>query len=91
MIYSIEVGRWSGAFFPVCYADVFSSEDHHRLATFNAFTKAGACKKAARFIRRAHKSKAGFPRDVTVYSYDAALDEVKQLSSDSTEPTPASV
>lgn len=78
MIYSIEVGRWTGAFSMMCYADVFSSEDERRLATFNAFTKRGAKDKAARYVRRMHRG-GNVPNDVTIYTYDARTHELSEL------------
>lgn len=79
MIYSIEVGRWTGAFFPVCYADIYSSEDRHRIASFSAFSKSAARNKAARFIRRMHKSSIGAAHEVTVYSYDSSTDVLDEI------------
>jgi len=90
MIYSIEVGRWTGAFFPVCYADIYSSEDQHRIASFSAFSKSAAKNKATRFIRRMHKSSIGASNNMTIYSYDTSTDTLAEipLSSKQTEKSP---
>ena len=76
MIYSIEVGRWTGPFAFTWYADVFTDQDRQRIATFNSLTKKGARNKAARYVRRLHKS---MPRDLTVYAYDVTKDELTQM------------
>jgi hypothetical protein len=78
MIYSIEVGRWTGAFGFVWYADVFSSEEHHRIVNFNALTKHGARNKAAKYIRRMHRG-GTLPAGTTIYAYDASTDELREL------------
>lgn len=77
MIYSIEVGRWTGALALMCYADVYTDQEHQRVISFNAFTKKGARNKAARYVKRLHKSE---PRDITVYAYDVTTDELTQLT-----------
>ena len=66
--YAITVGRWTGMFSLVWYADVVNQEDEKPYMSFSAFTRRGALKKATRFIRRQlhpleeHAS--------TVYTYD---------------------
>lgn len=77
MTYSIEVGRWTGIFSPVYYADVFiDGQDSTFYHTFNALTKRGAIKKARKYINRiSHVSELK-----EIYSYDAITHTLSRIS-----------
>lgn len=76
MKYSVEVGRWTGVFAFVWFADVYSDQQPDRIATFNALTRAAARRKAARFIRRWHGEGV---HGVTAYAYDSTVGDLREL------------
>lgn len=77
MTYSIEVGRWTGIFSPIYYADVFiDGQDPTFYHTFNSFTKRGALRKARAYIRRI--SHENDPKEI--YSYDAISNTLSRIS-----------
>ena len=76
MVYGIEIGRWTGIFSLVYYADVFIDGRTQGYHTFNAFTKKGALKKAQRYIRRINHQNDG----IEIYSYDALTENLSRIS-----------
>lgn len=61
--YGVEIGRWTGLFSMLWYADVFNSVSARREVTFTAWTRRGARAKALRYVARQTK---GRQKDVTV-------------------------
>lgn len=76
MTYSIEIGRWTGIFSPIYYADVFVNGRVEGYYTFNAFTKAGALRKARRYIDRISTHTPA--REI--YSYDILTHTLQRIS-----------
>jgi hypothetical protein len=50
--FGIIVGRWSGPWAWVWYADVMHKDDVRPYTSFNALSKRGALRKAKRYINR---------------------------------------
>jgi hypothetical protein len=74
--YGIEVGRWTGMFFFVYYADIFvDKESNHFYHTLNSFTKRGALKKARKYINRL----ANGNNNIEIYSYDLTNNKLTKI------------
>ena len=67
--YSVAVGRWTGAFFFLRYADVYNVESGECVASYTAFTARGAERKARRAVRRL----AGTTRAVVAVGPDSLI------------------
>ena len=76
MNYGIVVGRWTGVFSPLYYADVIVDNDREEIyASFSAFSKTGALRKAKRYLKRL--SRHGAIEEV--YAYDSTTSTVERL------------
>lgn len=76
MTYGIEVGRWTGIFSLVYYADIFLDGYEKPYYSVNALTKSGALKKARKYIDRINHSRNASE----IYTYDAISNTLSKIS-----------
>lgn len=75
--FAITIGKWSGLFSLLWYADVVHESERTPYTSFSAFSRRGAMKKATRYIRRQlhpledHTS--------TVYTYDERTFKLERI------------
>lgn len=75
--YGIIVGRWSGPWTFLWYADIMiSPQDRYVYASFTAFTRAGALRKAKRYLKRYTKNNS---LEQYTYLYDTQTGETTCL------------
>lgn len=65
--FGIVVGRWTGVWAWVWYADIMHESDDVPYMSFNALSKRGAMRKAQRYIRRLTSPIEDKQADVYVY------------------------
>ena len=74
MKYGVIVGRWPTVWAFVWYADVVIEGSDTPYVTFNALSKRGALRKAARFIRRQNVSSK------ETYVYDESINKLEKIN-----------
>lgn len=76
MKYGIVLGRWTGIFTPLYYADVMVDENRDIIyASFSSFTKSGALRKAKRYIKRLSNGS----NIEEIYAYDSTSHKLERV------------
>lgn len=75
--FAIIIGRWSGPWAWLWYADIMHESDEVPYTSFNALTKRGALRKAKRYIRRLIKPIED--RQGTIYVYDENIFKTEKI------------
>jgi hypothetical protein len=75
--FAIVVGRWTGVWAWVWYADIMHESDDVPYMSFNAISKRGAMRKARRYIRRLTSPIE--EKQATVYVYDESQFKLEKI------------